>query len=67
MNSAITAISTTGAAQFSNRRSVSMPRTMIAISSTQKIANDSHCVHGYPPMTGVACVQPFPATAPIRM
>ncbi len=44
-----------------------MPRTMMAICSTQKIANDSHCVHGYPPKTGVACVQPFPASAPIRM
>ena len=48
MNSAITATSTNGAAQFSNRRSVSMPRTMMAISSTQKSANDSHCVHGVP-------------------
>ena len=46
MSSAIAAMSTTGAAQFSKRRSVSMPRTMMAISSTQKIANDSHCVHG---------------------
>ena len=30
---------------------------MIAISSTQKIANDSHCVHGYPPMTGVPALR----------
>ena len=34
---------------------------MMAISSTQKIANDSHCVQAYPAMTGVASVQPFPA------
>jgi hypothetical protein len=41
-----------------------MPRTMIAISSTQNSANDSHWVHGYPPNAGVAAVQPRPATAP---
>ena len=46
MSSAIVATRTSGAAQFSNRRSVSMPRTMMAISSTQKMANDSHWVHG---------------------
>ena len=63
MSSTTATTSTNGAAQFSNRRSVSMPRTMMAISSTQKIAKDSHCVHGYPPMWATL-VQPLPKMAP---
>src|SRR5215510_7042361 len=39
--------STNGAAQFSNRRRVFMPRRMIAIWMTQKIAKLSHSVPGY--------------------
>src|SRR5216683_4618959 len=66
-SSTTAATRTNGAAQFSKRRSVSMPRTMIAISSTQKIANDSHWVQGNPPMAGVAAVQPCPAIAPISV
>ncbi len=37
---------TNGAAQFSNRRSVSIPRAITAISTTQKTPNASHCVRG---------------------
>src|SRR5579875_369724 len=54
---------TSGAAQFSNRRIMSMPRQMISIWITQKIANDSHIVHGYPPKTA-AVAQPGPASLP---
>ncbi len=38
--------STNGAAQFSNRRSVSMPRRMMNRLSSQKTRNESHWVHG---------------------
>ena len=40
-------IRTNGAAQFSNRRTASMPRRMIAMLSAQKIAKLSHRVHGW--------------------
>ncbi len=37
---------TNGAAQFSKRRSASIPRAMMAISSSQNSRNESHWVHG---------------------
>src|SRR6201999_645136 len=67
MSRAIAAPSTSGPAQFSNRRRVFMPRTMMAISSTQKMAKDSHWVHGEPPKDGLAAGQPRPAAAPTRV
>ena len=38
--------STAGAAQFSNRRTASMPRQMMPTWITQNTANESHSVHG---------------------
>jgi hypothetical protein len=46
ISSAIAPTMTNGAAQFSKRRSVSIPRTMVAICSAQNSAKDSHCVQG---------------------
>src|SRR6266567_5818394 len=48
ISSAMNTTSTNGAAQFSKRRNVSMPRQMMPIWITQKTANDSHNVHGCP-------------------
>src|SRR6202011_1918358 len=58
--------STKGAAQFSKRRTISMPRRMIAIWITQKIAKLSHWVHGVPKI-GAALIQPLPKSAPARV
>ena len=48
--SARNATVTSGAAQFSNRRSASIPRQISTIWITQKNAKLSHSVHGCPPI-----------------
>src|SRR5579884_32124 len=58
--------STKGAAQFSNRRNVSMPRRMMAIWITQKMAKLSHWVQGMP-ASGAALSQALPNSAPARV
>src|SRR5205807_10452629 len=55
---------TSGAAQFSKRRSASMPRTITAIWITQNSAKDNHIVHGCPPKPP-AFDQPLPASLPM--
>src|SRR5579871_6623416 len=56
-------IRTKGAAQFSKRRIVFMPRTMMKILSTQKMAKLSHNVQCWP-ATIEALVQPLPKSDP---
>ena len=54
---------TNGAAQFSKRRSVSMPRQMIAISITQNRKNEAHSVQGWS-MTVAASTHQEPSSFP---
>ena len=56
---------TNGAAQFSKRRSVSIPRAMMTISTSQNSRKEAHCVHGYPP-NSVAVRQDSPNSLPAR-
>jgi hypothetical protein len=48
MSSANAPTRTSGAAQFSKRRSVSMPRTITTTWMIQNTAKESHSVHGSP-------------------
>ena len=56
-------ISTNGAAQFSNRRTAFIPRRMMKMLITQKMAKLSHCVQCWP-ATIVELVQPTPNSLP---
>ncbi len=61
--SATNATVTSGAAQFSNRRSPSIPRKISTICSTQKNRKLSHIVHGCPPIADDS-IQPLPNSSP---
>ncbi len=54
---------TNGAAQFSKRRRVSMPRQMIAISIAQNRKNEAHSVHGWS-ITVAASTHQEPSSLP---